>query len=386
VGAALAELALRDAPSRAERRLFLATGVIASNFPDLDLLYTGVTPEPLGYLLHHRGHTHTIAGLIAQALIIAVVCLATPLRGAIRDAGHRRFQGLVGASLAGHLILDSWNTYGVHVFWPIDARWSYGDAIFIFEPWLWLLLGTAAAANARSRLGGVAVAGVVAALCVALTATGILPVAALPGLIACGAGLAWWGSGRAPRPRAVVALAGSVIFVAGMFGLSAVARSRTRAMMGPHLRGAVLDVVVNPNPGWPVCWAVIAIEKDERADDLVLRRGTLSLLPEWHPPGRCPSHRLERLLVAPSGGALAWSEELRQSVGLLRDLSRRDCWALAWLQFGRAPFIRDGTMADLRFEGVRGNFTAMAVTGEDRACPPAMTSWGMPRADVLSAP
>jgi hypothetical protein len=165
-----------------------------------------------------------------------------------------------------------------------------------------------------------------------------------------------------------------------------VARSRTRAMMGPHLRGAVLDVVVNPNPGWPVCWAVIAIEKDARADDLVLRRGTLSLLPEWHPPGRCPSHRLERLLVAPSGGALAWSEELRQSVGLLRDLSRRDCWALAWLQFGRAPFIRDGTMADLRFEGVRGNFTAMAVTGEDRACPPAMTSWGMPRADVLSAP
>ena len=55
MGAALAELALRDAPSRAERRLFLATAVIASNFPDLDLLYTGVTPEPLGYLLHHRG-------------------------------------------------------------------------------------------------------------------------------------------------------------------------------------------------------------------------------------------------------------------------------------------------------------------------------------------
>ncbi len=59
----------------------------------------------------------------------------------------------------------------------------------------------------------------------------------------------------------------------------------------------------------------------------------------------------------------------------------------AWLQFGRAPFIRDGTIADLRFEsGARGNFTAMAVPREDRGCPPAMTSWAMPRADVMSSP
>ena len=70
----------------------------------------------------------------------------------------------------------------------------------------------------------------------------------------------------------------------------------------------------------------------------------------------------------------------------LRDFGRRDCWVLAWLQFGRVPFVRDGTIADLRFESRRGNFTAMAVTGEDRTCPPAMTSWGLPRADVLASP
>ena len=76
-----------------------------------------------------------------------------PLRRAIRAAGARRFWALVAASLAGHLVLDSWNTYGVHPFWPVDSRWYYGDAIFIFEPWLWLLLGMAAAANARTRAG-----------------------------------------------------------------------------------------------------------------------------------------------------------------------------------------------------------------------------------------
>ncbi len=168
VGAALADVALRETPGRAGRRLFLATGVIASNLPDIDLVYTGVSPAPLGYLLHHRGHTHTVAGLIAQALVIAAVCLAPPLRRAIRDAGAGRFWALVAASLAFHLVLDSWNTYGVHPFWPLDARWYYGDAIFIFEPWLWLFLGMSAAANARSGLGRMAVAGVVAALCVAL--------------------------------------------------------------------------------------------------------------------------------------------------------------------------------------------------------------------------
>ena len=54
--------AARPTSTRTARRLFLATGVIASNLPDLDLVYTGIAPAPLGYLLHHRGHTHTSSG------------------------------------------------------------------------------------------------------------------------------------------------------------------------------------------------------------------------------------------------------------------------------------------------------------------------------------
>src|SRR5688572_22760011 len=114
------------------RRLFLAAGVIASNLPDIDLVYTGIAPAPLGYLLHHRGHTHTVVGLVAQGLLIAAFALVPPLRRAIRAAGSARFAALVAASLGLHVVLDSWNTYGVHPFWPADARWFYGDAVFIF--------------------------------------------------------------------------------------------------------------------------------------------------------------------------------------------------------------------------------------------------------------
>jgi len=383
VGTALAELTLPREISKGARRLFLATGVIASNLPDLDILYTGVSPPPLGYLLHHRGHTHTVVGLIAQALLIALVCFAPPLRRAIRAAGSPRFWALVAVSLAGHLVLDSWNTYGVHPFWPLDSRWYYGDAIFIFEPWLWLFLGVAAAFNARRRGFGIAISVAVFALLAALAAAGVLPLVALLALILCGAGLAWRARAVPSAARAAGALVASAVLVAGMFGLAGIARSRTRALLGPERE--ILEVVVNPNPGWPVCWDVIAIARD--GAELVLRRGTLSLLPGLYAPARCASHRLESHGPAPEGAPLAWSGELRQPVGALRDLDRRDCRVRAWLQFGRAPFVRDGTIADLRFEsGMRGNFTAMAVTGEDRGCPPALTSWARPRADVLSNP
>jgi inner membrane protein len=384
VGAALAELALRPEPGQPDRRLFLAAGVIASNLPDIDLVYTGITPAPLGYLLHHRGHTHTVAGLIALALAIALVCLAPPLRRAIRSAGASRFWLLAAASLGSHLVLDSWNTYGVHPFHPVDSRWFYGDAVFIFEPWLWVLFGLAAAANARRRWSRIALGVVGGVLCAALAALGIVPVPALAALAVCGAGFAHWARHRTPRLRAAVALVASALVVAGLFSLAALARARTRATVAADPRGAIVELVVNPNPGWPLCWSVIAIERE--ADALVLRRGTLSLA-RWYSPGSCPSHQMEGLPADTGGASLAWTDELHQPLGDLRDLARRDCWVRGWLQFGRAPFVREGMIADLRFEsGPRGNFTAMVVSGEERACPPAMTSWGPPRADVLSAP
>ena len=67
VGLALGELVERALPAepdpmrgRTRRRALLATGLIASNFPDLDLVLTPLLAPPLGYLMHHRGHTHTL--------------------------------------------------------------------------------------------------------------------------------------------------------------------------------------------------------------------------------------------------------------------------------------------------------------------------------------
>jgi inner membrane protein len=40
-----------------------------------------------------------------------------------------------------HVFLDYLNNYGVRLLTPFDWRWFYGDAAFIIDPWLWLVLG-----------------------------------------------------------------------------------------------------------------------------------------------------------------------------------------------------------------------------------------------------
>ena len=91
VGLAVGELADRSLPQHADpatartrRRVLLATGALASNFPDLDLVLTPLLAPPLGYLLHHRGHTHTLLYALPQiALLLGLLAPA-------RDSGGRR--------------------------------------------------------------------------------------------------------------------------------------------------------------------------------------------------------------------------------------------------------------------------------------------------------
>src|SRR5688500_7466514 len=44
-------------------------------------------------------------------------------------------------ALYSHLFLDFLNNYGVRLLAPLEWRWFYGDAVFILDPWLWLVLG-----------------------------------------------------------------------------------------------------------------------------------------------------------------------------------------------------------------------------------------------------
>jgi inner membrane protein len=386
VGAVVADAMLGAGATKPERRLFLAAGVIASNAPDLDLLYTSITPMPIGYLLHHRGHTHTLAGLLVQFVILALVTRAVWSGGAREPAGLARLWIVVAVSLLLHLGLDAANTYGVHPFFPMDNRWYYGDAFFIFEPWLWVVLGTAAAVNATTVVGRALLLAFLVVLPGSTAVAGLVPWASLVILGALALVLARVFRHRPPRTRAGAALVLCAMFAGGMMLVSRQARSAALAGIAPS--GHVLDIVLTPSPALPVCWAVIVIERDDQAATLVLRRGSLSLAPGWRAAASCPLNRFatSRRLAGGGTARVAFLDEYRLPIEDLRALAA-DCRASAWLRFARAPVLAGHRLFDLRFENAaRGNFTSMTPDAGDRraGCPPFVPHWEMPRTDALT--
>ncbi|HEY9226822.1 MAG TPA: metal-dependent hydrolase [Gemmatimonadaceae bacterium] len=376
LGATLAELALPPAATPSQRRLFFITGIVAANLPDADLLYTRITPPPLGYLLHHRGHTHTFVGAALMAIAFwLVVQLAPPLRRSVAEAPSR-FWTLVGAALFSHILADWWNSYGVHPFWPFDNGWYYGDAVNILGPWFWVILGVAAAANTQSPRAKVAMVATVIALPLALAGLRMIPIGALVALSVLGLGLGWLLRDTAPRRRSGVALGTLAGFVVLMFGLSHAARAAALESLGT---GDIVDVVVSPRAASPLCFSALAIDKVEIQGEYLLRRGQVALLAGTAPWRLCGE--------AGPDARVTWNSPSAQSLERLRTLARDNCWVRAWLQFGRAPGFTDGDIADVRFgEPGAGNFSNMQIPApaEGRVCPPHLTNWELPRADLLS--
>ena len=389
VGVALADLAMGSRVPRAQRPLFVGAGIIAANLPDIDLAYAAITPSPLGYLLHHRGHTHTVLGIGVLAIALGAAYWFFPSVRKLRVSGQARFWMLIAIALASHLLLDGLNSYGLHPFSPFDNTWRFGDAVFIFEPWLWVILGIAVAWNGRSRAAMLTAALPMLVLLAAVAWLGIMPLEAVAALAVVGAMFAWVAIRVSPHTRSAAALVICALVVAGLIGTSRIARGATVAALAPELRGRLVDVVLTPNPSSVVCWSAIAVELRERGGEYVLWRGTLSLAPRLKPPSTCPSEQFSGARGAARGvrvigdGRFVLRDEIHQPLGRLRALAAGNCWVHAWLRFGRAPVISDGAIFDLRFaERVGRNFTQMSLAAR-RGCPANVPPWAMPRADLL---
>jgi inner membrane protein len=382
VGAAIGEAACPPGATAAERRLFAIAGSIAANLPDIDLIYTGVIEPPLGYLLHHRGHTHTLAGAAVQTVVLAGVLGLFRAVRTLSSAGRSRLRGVAGAGLLSHVLLDWTNSYGVHPFSPLDNRWYYGDTFFIVEPVLWLALGLPLAFNVRGW-PRFALAAIALVLPVLATLAGLVPWSSLAGLAAAGLLFGWLLRRQTPVVRAVVALTVVVLMAVVMAGVSRIVRARVLAGLSV---ATMHDVILTPNPSSPSCWAVIVVSSDPRAGTFTLRRGSYSLLPSWRPPAQCA---LSRTMTDAADGVrvnahLIWSDEITERLGTLRALQEQDCHAAAWLRFGRAPVLDSGRIFDLRFSNRLGaNFSSMALGRASPGCPAFVPPWVPPRADVL---
>jgi inner membrane protein len=120
--------------------------LLAANAPDSDII-TLVFGRWV-YLQNHRGITHSIVGTLGLAVALPLVFyLVDLLLSRVRKSGRKvRLRGLLIASIlvsATHPLMDWTNNYGVRFLLPWDARWFYGDLVFIIDPLLWMVLGGA---------------------------------------------------------------------------------------------------------------------------------------------------------------------------------------------------------------------------------------------------
>ncbi len=134
-GLALAKTGLERSTPRATVAL-----LVGANLPDIDLVAS--FGGQISYLKHHRGITHSLAGLFCEAALLAAILLLVH-QARSKTTPPASFWMLFLMSLAGvgsHLLLDYTNSYGIRPFLPFDGRWFAADLVFIIDPWIIAIL------------------------------------------------------------------------------------------------------------------------------------------------------------------------------------------------------------------------------------------------------
>lgn len=393
-GALLAAATCRSAEPHAGdsistfRRAAFVTGIVAAELPDADLLYAGAPMQMgnLGYLLHHRGYTHTVLFALVGAALVWAIALA--FQRTLREAHHAR--ALLMLSIAGalsHIALDYTNSYGVHPFWPFLRRWFYGDAVFIVEPWFSIVSLPALFLVARRAVWRFLCVCLLLAIVVASWRVSMVggPVA----LVLTLTSVAWWGALRytPASSRVTTALAAWLALELIFFGASGAARRVVREQVGAPYR----DVALSPMPGDPFCFSAVLVRQD--GDTYGAARATVAPFPRVRDVFACAG-RDNASVGEPDTGvaqthAIRWEPSWTAPIAELRELASSNCTAAAALRFIRVPVWErnaDGTttLSDLRFGGGRGGFTAVRLIPGAR-CPDHVPDWEFPRRDLLGA-
>ena len=270
-GMALAAAGLRRATPLATAAL-----LVGVNAPDLDV-FSGAfgSYAPIAF---RRGWTHGLLAIAIWPFVLAAALLVydryvrrrrDPAASAAR-AGPLLAVAAIG--VATHPALDWLNNYGLRWLMPFDGRWFYGDAVFIIDPWVWLLLGGAALLTySRSRLARVRWAAFFALASVLIfvyTALGLVPAtSAVVWVVGVAAVLAvrWWLRAAPPATLERAAQAGiglAAVYVVTLAGASAFARNEVRATVAA--RGVEAeDVSLAPQPADPFRGEVVIMTRDD---------------------------------------------------------------------------------------------------------------------------
>ena len=263
VGACLSETRLKRLT-----RLATPTLVLAANAPDIDIVSTALGRDfSLGF---RRGWTHGVLAMAILPLVLAgLIVLTDRVVAALRQQPPKAQVGpLIVLSYLGvltHPLLDWLNTYGIRLLMPFDDRWFYGDALFIIDPWVWLLVGTvvvlAHTQSAASRTAwlvlGLAVTALVTGFAGVPTTARWFWVAGFVAIIA----LRIWGGTQHRLPRlATVGLICATLYIAAMVAGSRLASRQASDWLAQ--RGNIGSVVMaGPLPANPFVRDIVVVDE-----------------------------------------------------------------------------------------------------------------------------
>jgi inner membrane protein len=371
-----------------------AVSMIAHNLPDADSLYTRITGGVLGYLLHHRGHTHTLAlapliALLSYGLVVGWARLRGNALGR-GDRGCLALLALLGP--VGHIVLDASNEYGVHPFWPFDDGWIYGDTIFIVEPLFWCCSIPVLFAATVWRTGRVLWGALLAFVLGLAWLISLVPwySALAATLIALASAVV--ARRASPMARAAFALGGSLALVALFAACSATANTNVRAALArSHAEWDTLDVSRSPLPATPLCWHTVVVQRSRDGERYALRTAEVSAWPAVVSAGACARTTTMTTTAPLHPGDLRERDvivtgQLEAPLGELRERAKR-CDASAYLRWSRAPFFApssEGFVAgDLRYDRSPDlEFAELQMPRDIAQCPRFVPPWP-PRADLL---
>lgn len=381
-------------PDPVFRRRARWASAIANNLPDLDFFLSGLTPGRLGYLLHHRGHTHTLG--VGMLLGLASFLVLRAFSSAAVSTTERRT--LLALSLAGpciHVAMDFSNNYGVHPFWPFYSGWFYGDAVFIIEPLYFMLAVPALAFASESRafrlfLSTLVILGVGAAW-----VTRFAGYRLALGLTVAAFAAAWLTWRLPERLRTRAALGASLAVTLVFFAASHVARAAVMHAAAHPTRGqpvSIVDVSLAPAPSNPFCWSAMAAGRRRERYELLV--ATVSIAPGLVPTAECEleptGHSLPLALPSlESDGPVRWDAGWSAPLSELRGLDHVSCDMRAYLRWARLPFWipkPEGRLflGDLRYDRDPGlDFAEVVGTLRPVRCPVWVPGWLPPREDLL---
>jgi inner membrane protein len=278
--------------------------ILSANAPDIDIVSAFFGSDAA--LSFRRGWTHGPVAVLGLPLLVTALLMAWD-----RSIRPRSILALCYIGCLTHPLLDWLNTYGVRLLMPFDARWFYGDALFIVDPWIWLVLGGALfVGSKRGRFPwGWTILGCATSLVLLKAGAMVPPTARALWFLALLAifALRWAVPRVRPSAVATVALGLSLAYIGAMVALSAAGSIRVRRELARD--GTPIErLMVAPEPANPLAWYVVADVGDRYVLGSLTWYGRAAFALGVQPiPKPTPSAVLDQARAEPSvHGTLPW--------------------------------------------------------------------------------